>query len=353
MSNLCLRRELLISLAFPILAQAATVELKDGRIYSAEILSQDNERLILNVNGAHVQFPRSMIVSVDEGAKPANEPAKGEIKLLPVTDGPAKVSGTEPATKTVPATHIEISSRKTPQHFHTVIDSLSNDAGIGEARRILGDAGDAGLAVLAEYGVYHDSPLVRTRSVDLLAEMGGQRVLKLLIEAFHSAARPTTEPYQLPYMAALIRNISSLSGTEFQANPPGSGSPGIAAKMEDWWQQHYTKLPPQLGEAALNPGSANYAAKLAAARNLILTRHEFAAAYTPPAVSVSPSTPAAEPPTAIVPPPTIPRNLDQERETSTSQEPAVERPDTTIRDTPGLRRQQEYLEKIREGTKKP
>lgn len=353
-------RVFLIFMVVPTLAHCATVELKDGRIYSAEIISQDKERLILNINGAHVQFPRAMVATIDESAKAPAAPKNGEIKILPVTDGPAKVSGAAPIT-TVPASHVERTAPKGQearlpppedplilQRFHSAIDSLSRDAGIGEARRVLGDASDPGMAALAGYGIYHESPLVRTRSVDLLSEMGGRRVLKNLIETFHSAARPAPEAYQAPYMAALIRNISSLSGTEFRADP--GVSEAVAAQMAGWWQQHYAKLPPQLGEAPLDTTATDYAARLAAARGLVLKKHEFAGSNPPVRVVTPIPPPAGQPDT--VPPAVISRNLEQERATSTSQEPAVARPDTTSRDEPGLRRQQEYLEKIRDGTKK-
>jgi len=233
------------------------------------------------------------------------------------------------------------------QRVRLAVDSLRNDLAVPDAQRTLIDLGDMGLAGLAEFGLYHDSPIVRARSAKLLADLGGRRVLKPLIEALYSAAKPTVEPYQVNYVETLLTQISRLTGQSFYAYVRGGTAAPIAAqKTIDWWQEHYVELPPQLGEPKLNMSADHYAADLALARGLKLQRRDFAGSnYAPDWV---PSEPPPGEIGAYPPPPLIPRSLELERNVSSSQEPASEKPVNTQRDEPGIRRQSDYMDKIRE-----
>jgi hypothetical protein len=363
-------RAFLVLLVLPFAVRAANVELNDGRIYSAEIISQDSERLMLNINGMKVQLPRSMIASIDENAAAPAALQKGEIAILPVTGTAPRVHGSgfapnppapanPPVNVPIPATYEEVTPMsgvhmpKDPLilgRIRATIDNLRSDLAVIDSRRILQDMGDVGLLSLAEYGLYHESPIVRARAAQMLGEMGGRRALKPLIEAYYSAAKPTIEPFQVNYVETLLNQISNITGQTFHAYArAGTSAPLVADKLLEWWSQHYAELPPQIGEPRLEATNVNYSHELAVLRGLKLQHREFAGFNYPPDWI------PAFPPDGMLGgypiPPTIPRSLELERNTSTSQTPAVERYDTNQRDAPGLRRQEDYLDRMRDAVR--
>ena len=83
-------RHFMLLLFFSPIVFAATVELDNGRIYSAEILSQDDRFYTFRINGNLAQIPRDRVVNVSE-----------EEKVTPSKKVNAGISIIEPATSAV------------------------------------------------------------------------------------------------------------------------------------------------------------------------------------------------------------------------------------------------------------
>jgi hypothetical protein len=140
----------------------------------------------------------------------------------------------------------------------------------------LQQSGDHGVAVLVAHGLYHDSPLIRARSAELLGTLGGQRVLRELIEAFYASAAPTVPPYQREYVKMLRDQISTITNKDFYFYIRRTArAPEIAAEMVNWWDQHWQTVVPQLGEPELDQTSPYYFEELRILRTLTLVKRDF------------------------------------------------------------------------------
>ena len=230
------------------------------------------------------------------------------------------------------------------------VNNLSLAAALqrSDAEVMLRNAGDVGLAALIQWGLYHELPSVRAHSAELLGTWGGQRVLKYLIEAFYSAAYPTIAPYQVRYVATLDQKISQLTGQDYSFPVRRSGqAPEVANQMVLWWNANYGKLPPQLGEPALNANHPQFEAWLREVRSLTLQRRDFEGSNLPEDIASPPlpTEPAGQRAVDLVP--TVSGNFGIDRNVSTSLTPSVLKNPAPQRDAPGDFRRRLYEAKLR------
>jgi hypothetical protein len=359
-------------------ARAATVQLNDGRVYDADVIAEDKTALLLSIGGMRVQIPRTMIASVDSNAREdAPPPLKdGEIRVLaPSGNAPIIVGGAvRPAAPRLaiseqkreregiavsreapncPHVEAKLPLPEDPVKLDQLRDAVNSLRSGNEANAVnlIRDSGPEGLGALVRFGLYHESPLVRTRAIQLLAQMGGQSAMKPLVEAFYAAAHPTIAPYQVQYVETLTDHISRLAGRNFHFYVrSGARAPMVAENMVQWWRQNYAKLPPQLGEPELDPNDECYQTQLAELRALTLERREFLGNSLPPDIAPEalPGTPAMEGYLATVP--RIPDNLQLERNVphaSTGFAPKPVEMGADV-DSPGYRRREEYTRRMRE-----
>jgi hypothetical protein len=220
-----------------------------------------------------------------------------------------------------------------------------------QAIETLHSAGDPGLAILVEDGLYNAIPSIRTRAADLLGTWGGQRVLKPLIEAFYSAAYPTLPSYQIDYVQTLAGQLSRLTNQDFYFYARRSArAPEVAAAMISWWDQNWDRVPPQLGEPELDPTHSGYKEMLKIERSLALIHRDFAGSNLPPEIAgpPQPNSPADQEFLRTIP--VIPSgsiNSYGDR-ANTSQEPTVLKVPDPSRDAPGRFREGLYAERLRE-----
>ena len=228
------------------------------------------------------------------------------------------------------------------------LSDAADPADSREAAEAIRVAGDAGLTMLIQDGLYNTIPSVRTHSVELLATLGGTRVLKPLIEAFHAAAVPTIPPYQVGYVTTLTGQIARLTGQDYYFYARRTGrAPEIAAAMVTWWNENMYRFP-QLGEAPVDPHAPNATQLVRQARALVLVHRDFGGANLPQEVA-----PQLTPDDATVLLNSvngIPRASDNSftDRLNTAQEPAVPKiPDDAL-SAPGKWREELQAERLRE-----
>jgi hypothetical protein len=366
-----------MALGVLVSARAATVQLNDGRVYEADVLAEDKNALLLGINGMRVQIPRTMIASVDAAAREdAQAPLKdGEIRLLSPGGSTAIMVGgaSRPPQRVVvseqkgeresiavsreapncPKLEAKLPLPEDPVKLDQLRDAVNGlqAAGNGDSLNLITASGPEGLGALVRFGLYHQSPIVRARSVQLLSQLGGQSALKALVETFYSAAHPTIPPYQVQFVENLTDQITRLTGHNFHFYVrSGARAPMVAQNMVQWWRQNYAALPPQLGEPELDPKDECYATELADLRALTLERREFAGTSLPADISPKalPGTPTQEGYLTTVP--RIPDNLQLERNVPHGGEAFAPKPIERGADidSPGYQRRLEYTRRMRE-----
>ena len=246
---------------------------------------------------------------------------------------------------TAPRTEADINRlrRAIPQ-----LSDAADPADNREASEALRASGDTGLAMLIQDGLYNSIPSVRTHSVELLATLGGTRVLKPLIEAFHAAAVPTIPSYQVGYVTTLTGQISRLTGQDYYFYARRTArAPEIAAQMVSWWNVNLNRFP-QLGEAPIDPNAPNAAQLVRQARTLVLIHRDFGGANLPQ--EVAPQLTVDDATTLLNGVNGIPRASDNSftDRLNTAQEPSVPKiPDDAL-SAPGKWREEQQAERLRE-----
>ena len=365
--------------------RAATVALADGRIFDGTVIAEDNYGYLMSIKGVRVQLPRSKVlffskdtVSHDKVNLQAPAPAAGPIKQFGAVESPANADGAQPAPAPAPAAppaaappvgnppagpapagpaqvevvfpvpHDAIEAAALKQ----AIDDLREDAdptNRTQALETIRAAGDIGLGAVLEYGLYHPVPSIRATSVHLLAELGGLRVVKYLIEAFYSAGNPTIPPYNREYVRMLAGEIARLTAQDLYFYERRSNrAPEVAQKMMEWWAANADKLPPQLGEPVLDPSRPDYAPIIHALRTLRLEHREFAGINLPPDIAGPPVPNTVAENEFLATFPVIPRwAYDSGIYISSSHTPTVEKYPPIEQWYPGMIRRAEFAAKWR------
>jgi len=365
-------------MALPLSAWSATVELNDGRKYFASDVTESSWGYSMRINGSLIQLPRSMVSNVTNEGK-GELPAEGTIVTLDAASGPPlMISGPIPRPKNPPVIDpkerepINVSSEPANEAQHVAVErpvyhlplprdpmvmrrlfdavnalGFENTDSRADAHRILTSAGDEGLAVLLERGLYHPVPSVRTGAVRMLGTLGGKRVLKPLLEAFFAAAAPTVPPYQVSYVDALASVISNVTGQNFSYYARRSArGPEVASAMVQWWNQNWQSLPPQLGEPELDlrtPSNVSYVKEF---RQLNLQPRQFGGLNHPLGMTLPRRGRDVEQMRTGIP--TIPRNAINERDISESFTPGADKSPGPGRDYPGQWREQEMINRLRQ-----
>ena len=233
------------------------------------------------------------------------------------------------------------------------IPHLSDAADLSDrsqAIETLHGAGDAGLSILVEDGLYNAIPSIRTRTADLLGTWAGQRALKPLIEAFYAGAYATIPSYQTSYMQMLAGQISRLSGQDYYFYSRRSArAPELAASMLSWWDQNWEQMPAQIGEGALDPSHPNFHAMLKIERTPALIHRDFAGSNLPPEIAGPPQVNSPGEQEFLRSIPVIPRgsiNSYVDRANS-GQEPSVLKSPDPALSAPGRFRDELYAERLR------
>ena len=369
-------------------ARAELITLEDGRVYEGQLLDDEEDRYLFLINGSPIQLPKSMVAGIRlsgeplppcEMGVPTSHPPRvlmqGQVfpepevvvedascrgaqectvsqdcsvsqdSCIQEPEAGSETTALRPASRRLPAAQ---RSSGAPSSAGLVDRLWSPDVQERmDARAALANAGDRGLAVLATWGLYNDQPDTRARAATLLGELGGQRVLKSLIEAFYATADTTIPSFNRGFVEALVRQISRLTGQDWHFYLRGTTrAPQVADEMVRWWNQHIDLLPRQLGEPALNPINVSYQTALEQTRALRLEKRYFSGVNIPPAMAYpAPGNTVAEQMYAETIP-TIPADPYFRRETTWSQEVPVPKIPSPALDAPGRFREQQYLERF-------
>jgi len=191
-------------------------------------------------------------------------------------------------------------------------------------------------------------PSVREQSARLYSNLGGMRVLKLLIEAFYAGASVTVPPYQVVYMKSLADEISRLTGELFPFHTRfGANQPRVARAMVMWWNDNIYVVPPQLGEPEIDPSAADYRAVVSSVRKLTLERREFAGFTYPPSLVAGPVPNTPNQTLFLKTFPIVPDTLGNSREMPISNTPIVPKERSPALDAPSAFRFQDMAERMR------
>ena len=277
---------------------------------------------------------------------PATPGVRTSTEALPTL--PRMTSGLIPVT--------DVNVRRTEADLNVLrraIPQLSDAADASDRREAieaLRAAGDVGLTMLVQDGLYNTIPSVRTESVELLATMGGTRVLKPLIEAFFSTANSTIPPYQVEYVNMLTGQISRLTGQDFYFYARRTArAPEIAGQMVAWWNINMDRFP-QLGETPIEPTAPNFAQTVRQARTLVLIHRDFGGANLPHEVAAPPQVNSPDAQALINTVNGIPRASDNSftDRVNPAQEPSVPKiPDDAL-SAPGKWREEQQTERRKE-----
>jgi hypothetical protein len=374
--------------------RGATVALDDGRIFDGTVIAEDNYGYLMNIKGARVQLPRSKVRFFSQDTVPHDKvnlqgprPPAGPVKQFGVVEMPPPAPGVQPApapnVPNVPpnvpnapngapppagppaanqpagpvAPQIEVvfpapRDANEAAALKQAIDDLREDAdptNRPQALETIRAAGDIGLGALLEYGLYHPLPSIRATAAQLLAQLGGPRVLKYLIEAFYSAGNPTIPPFNREYVRVLTGEISRLTAQDFYFYARRSNrAPEIAQKMMEWWAANADKLPPQLGEPLLDQSRPDYAPIIHALRTLRLEHRDFAGINLPPDIAGPPVPNTVAENEFLATFPVMPRwSIDSGIYISWSHTPTVEKYPPIEQWYPGMVRRAEFADKWR------
>jgi hypothetical protein len=349
-----------------------TIFLDDGRVFEGTFLNADNDGFLFLIDGQKIYLPRSRISALDsQNGKLTLEATAPQARsrghmVIHIEAAPSKPQPAEtpvevsyhgaPADKTVvknilygPAGLLPTDPRRLAQLGEWVQNLRLNAPASDqlESAYALAQSGNAGLAALAIYGLYNDLPSVREQSAKLLAKRGGLAALKALIEVFYAGAAETVPPYQVPFMEILSREISRLTGENFQFQT-GFGGDGslVARQMVAWWNDHFLSLPLQLGEPAISPVAPDYKEVMGELRKLTLVRREFGG-FNPPnlAAPPAPNTPSEAQFTETFP--EYPDALATSHEPPIFPYPAVPKEYSPTRDAPGEFRLKNMEDRLR------
>ena len=127
-------------------------------------------------------------------------------------------------------------------------------------------------------GLNHRRSEARQACAEALGELRAQNATKWMIEAIFSAvpAKGRPLPWQVPFLRGLKDGLTAITGQAFITVEPSSAQiqDGIQKYIE-WYNANFQFLPPQVGEAAIEPTDPDYVEKLKKARALVLAKKDY------------------------------------------------------------------------------
>ena len=123
-----------------------------------------------------------------------------------------------------------------------------------------------------------DNIQVRSACMRLVGQLNGRTAVKQVLEAFY-AAMPSdgaADEQQIPFIRAIRETLPGVSGQSFLSAEPKSPliQDGLKKYIE-WYNTSFASLPPQLGEASIDPADPDYSEKLKTGRALILSKKSW------------------------------------------------------------------------------
>lgn len=346
------------------LCRADTIFLTDGREVSGTIVNEDNQTVVIkttrgttrSIRRAEIEtivrekakvvekaIPKTVdatnapVVPVKPGAPPTSGDIVGSKPIAPVT--PSETSKTPDAgvsSKEAPSSPIvnapptstrdlatstenpmpgfpegakRMSSRKEAlfrDAMETIKASSKNleDASRGAAISDIQALGSEAVPYLWA-GVQNDNAEVRTACMKLIGVMNGRTCTKRVIETFYMTMPESSAAaiWNVPFVEETIRTVTSITGQSFvTVEARRVGVQDGLKKYLEWYKDNFKTIPRQIGEPEIDPNDKDYESKLTKARELKLSKREWAHAGELPASQVAgPNKTAPEkPPTPVI-----------------------------------------------------
>lgn len=127
-------------------------------------------------------------------------------------------------------------------------------------------------------GIQHTNVEARSTCMALVGQLNGRTAVKQVIEVFYSAMpeNDAAPSYQVPFIRAIKETLPGITGQSFIYVQPDKAlvADGLK-KYVAWYDENFDRLPPQLGEAKIEPTDPDYAKKLKDARKLKLEKKSW------------------------------------------------------------------------------
>ena len=145
-------------------------------------------------------------------------------------------------------------------------------------------------------GIQHQNVEARSTCMELVGQLNGRSATKQVIEVFYSAMpdNDAAPSFQVPFIRAIKETLSSITGQSFIYVQPDKALvlDGLK-KYIAWYNENFDRLPPQLGEAKIEPTDPEYAKKLKEARKLKLEKKSWPRPPSPADLVTGSKTPPA------------------------------------------------------------
>ena len=127
-------------------------------------------------------------------------------------------------------------------------------------------------------GIQNDDAEIRTACMKLIGQMNGRTCTKRVLETFYMTMPESSAAaiWNVPFVDETMKTMITITGQTFiTVEARRLGVQDGLKKYIDWYKANFRILPRQVGEPDLDPNDAGFDAKLAAVRELKLTKREW------------------------------------------------------------------------------